>query len=213
MTDWPACEQRLADGIKDIGVDVGRSPQAQLIAYLRELSTWNATYNLTAVRDPLAMVTRHLLDSLAVLDFVSGASVADIGSGPGLPGLVIAITRPRMTITLVESNRKKAAFLRHVRRRLELDNVIVVQERVEAVETDDKFDTVICRAFAAAGECARLAGHLVAPGGRFLLMKGRDPAEELADLPLDFRHVDTVALRVPGLEADRHLAILEPGLI
>ncbi|WP_348764776.1 16S rRNA (guanine(527)-N(7))-methyltransferase RsmG [uncultured Salinisphaera sp.] len=213
MTDWAACEQRLADGIKDIGVDVGRSPQAQLIAYLRELSTWNATYNLTAVRDPLAMVTRHLLDSLAVLDFVSGASVADIGSGPGLPGLVIAITRPRMTITLVESNRKKAAFLRHVRRRLELDNVIVVQERVEAVETDDKFDTVICRAFAAAGECARLAGHLVAPGGRFLLMKGRDPAEELADLPLDFRHVDTVALRVPGLEADRHLAILEPGLI
>ena len=213
MTDWAACEQRLADGIKDIGVDVGRSPQAQLIAYLRELSTWNATYNLTAVRDPLAMVTRHLLDSLAVLDFVSGASVADIGSGPGLPGLVIAITRPRMTITLVESNRKKAAFLRHVRRRLELDNVIVVQERVEAVETDDKFDTVICRAFAAAGECARLAGHLVAPGGRFLLMKGRDPSEELADLPLDFRHVDTVALRVPGLEADRHLAILEPGLI
>ncbi|WP_293626714.1 16S rRNA (guanine(527)-N(7))-methyltransferase RsmG [Salinisphaera sp.] len=213
MTDWPACEQRLAEGIKEIGVDVGRPVQAQLIAYLRELSTWNATYNLTAVRDPLAMVTRHLLDSLAVLDFVSGASVADIGSGPGLPGLVIAIARPRITVTLVESNRKKAAFLRHVRRRLELDNVLVVQERVESVETDDKFDTVICRAFAAAGECARLAGHLVAPGGRFLLMKGRDPAPEMADLPLDFRHVDTVALRVPGLEADRHLAILEPGLI
>jgi 16S rRNA (guanine527-N7)-methyltransferase len=139
--------------------------------------------------------------------------VADIGSGPGLPGLVIAITRPRMAVTVVEANRKKAAFLRHARRRLELDNVTVVQERVESFESTDKFDSVICRAFAAADECARLAGHLIAPGGRFLLMKGRDPAEELVDLPLDFRHVDTVALSVPGLEADRHLAILEPGLI
>ena len=213
MTDWGACERRLATGIETLGIDVGAPAQAQLIAYLRELSTWNATYNLTAVRDPLAMVTRHLLDSLSVLDFVTGASVADIGSGPGLPGLVIAITRPRMAVTVVEANRKKAAFLRHARRRLELDNVTVVQERVESFDSTDKFDSVICRAFAAADECARLAGHLVAPGGRFLLMKGRDPAEELVDLPLDFRHVDTVALSVPGLEADRHLAILEPGLI
>ncbi|ERJ18752.1 Ribosomal RNA small subunit methyltransferase G protein [Salinisphaera shabanensis E1L3A] len=213
MTDWGACERRLAAGIETLGIDVGAPAQAQLIAYLRELSTWNATYNLTAVRDPLAMVTRHLLDSLSVLDFVTGASVADIGSGPGLPGLVIAITRPRMAVTVVEANRKKAAFLRHARRRLELDNVTVVQERVESFESTDKFDSVICRAFAAADECARLAGHLIAPGGRFLLMKGRDPAEELVDLPLDFRHVDTVALSVPGLEADRHLAILEPGLI
>jgi 16S rRNA (guanine527-N7)-methyltransferase len=203
----------LATGIETLGINVGAPAQTQLIAYLRELSTWNATYNLTAVRDPLAMVTRHLLDSLSVLDFVTGASVADIGSGPGLPGLVIAITRPRMAVTVVEANRKKAAFLRHARRRLELDNVTVVQERVESFESTDKFDSVICRAFAAADECARLAGHLIAPGGRFLLMKGRDPAEELIDLPLDFRHVDTVALSVPGLEADRHLAILEPGLI
>ena len=133
MTDWRACEQRLAEGMDALGVDVTAAAQAQLIAYLRELSTWNATYNLTAVRDPLSMVTRHLLDSLSVLDFVTGASVADIGTGPGLPGLVIAIARPRMALTLVESNRKKAAFLRHVRRRLELENVTVVQERVEAV--------------------------------------------------------------------------------
>lgn len=213
MTDWGACEQRLAAGIETLGVDVSAEARDQLIAYLRELSTWNATYNLTAVRDPLAMVTRHLLDSLAVLDFVTGAAVADIGSGPGLPGLVIAIVRPRMAVTVVEANRKKAAFLRHARRRLALDNVNVVQERVESWQAPEKFDCVICRAFAAADECARLAGHLVAPGGRFLLMKGRDPAGELTDLPLDFRHVDTVSLAVPGLEAERHLAILEPGLI
>lgn len=213
MTDWEACDQRLAEGIEALGIDVPQKARAQLIVYLRELSTWNATYNLTAVRDPLAMVTRHLLDSLGVLDFVTGTAVADVGSGAGLPGFVIAIARPRMAVTLIESNGKKAAFMRHARRRLGLDNVTVAQERVESWRPEAKFDSVICRAFAAAGDCARLAGHLVAPGGRFLLMKGRDPAAELADLPLDFRHVDTVALQIPGLDAARHLTILEPGLI
>lgn len=213
MTDWSVCDTRLAEGIADLGVEVSKKAREQMIVYLRELSTWNATYNLTAVRDPQAMVTRHLLDSLAVLDFVTGTAVADVGSGAGLPGFVIAITRPRMAVTLIESNGKKAAFMRHARRRLGLKNVTVAQERVETWQPDSKFDSVVCRAFAAAGDCARLAGHLVAPGGRFLLMKGRDPAAELADLPLDFRHVDTVALQIPGLDAARHLAILEPGLI
>lgn len=213
MTDWSACEEQLATGIEALGVSVSKKARAQLIVYLRELSTWNASYNLTAVRDPLAMVTRHLLDSLATLDFVTGKAVADVGSGAGLPGFVIAIARPRMAVTLVESNGKKAAFMRHACRRLGLKNVTVAQERVESWQPEAKFDCVICRAFAAADECARLAGHLVAPGGRFLLMKGREPATELVDLPLDFRHVDTVALQVPGLEAARHLAILEPGLI
>lgn len=213
MTDWAGCEQRLAAGVEALGVSVPRAAQAQLIAYLKELKTWNETYNLTAVREPQEMVTRHLLDSLAVLDFASGQTLADVGSGPGLPGLVLAIARPELAVTLVEANRKKAAFLRHARRRLGLANVAVVQARVEAFRPETRFDCVICRAFAAAGECARLAGHLIGPGGRFLLMKGRDPGAELADLPLDFRHVDTVALRVPGLDAQRHLAILEPGLI
>ncbi|GAB3673464.1 16S rRNA (guanine(527)-N(7))-methyltransferase RsmG [Salinisphaera aquimarina] len=213
MTDWSACEKRLAAGVDTLGLAVSAKAQAQLIAYLKELVAWNATYNLTAVRDPLAMVTRHLLDSLAVLDFVTGKSVADVGSGPGLPGFVLAIARAGLKVTLVETNGKKAAFLRHVRRRLGLANVEIVQARVEDWQPEARFDCVICRAFAAADECARLCGHLIAPGGRFLLMKGRDPAAELADLPLDFRHVDTVALAVPGLEAQRHLAILEPGLI
>lgn len=213
MTDWATCERRLADGIDRLGVRAGSDVQAQLIAYLKELVAWNATYNLTAVRDPLEMVTRHLLDSLVVLDFVTGKRVVDVGSGPGLPGLVLAIARPGLDVTLVEANGKKAAFLRHVRRRFKLANVEVVQERVEAFRPDQRYDCVICRAFAAADECARLAGHLVAAGGRFLLMKGRDPAAELVNLPPDFRHVDTVALDVPGLDAQRHLAILEPGLI
>lgn len=212
-TDWGACESRLDKGVRALELRVSKNARATLIDYLRELNTWNASYNLTAVRDPEAMVTRHLLDSLAVSPFVAGRSLADVGSGPGLPGIVLAVARPKLAVTLIESNGKKAAFLRHVRRRLSLSNVEVIQKRVEAYTTDTRFDNVICRAFASAGETAQQAGHLIAPGGRVLLMKGRHPAAELDELPLNFRAVDTVTLEVPGLDAQRHLAILEPGLI
>jgi 16S rRNA (guanine527-N7)-methyltransferase len=213
MTDWEGCEQRLAEGMNTLGVAASATARKSLIAYLRELMTWNATYNLTAVRDPESMVTRHVLDSLAVSDFVVGTSLADVGAGAGVPGLVLAIARPRLAVTLIEANRKKCAFLRHARRQLELRNVAVVQARVENFQPPAKFDSVITRAFAAAGETVRVAGHLVAPTGRVILMKGRDPEVEMADLPLDFRHVDTTHITVPGLGAQRHVAILEPGLI
>lgn len=213
MTDWGECAARLDSGVRALGLRVPARARKSLIDYLRELNTWNATYNLTAVRDPAAMVPRHLLDCLAVSPFVTGASLADVGSGAGLPGIVLAIARPKLDVAVIESSRKKAAFLRHVRRRLALANVSVVQQRVAAYKPTPRFDTVICRAFAEAGESTRQAGHLIAPGGRFLLMKGRHPAAELAQLPLDFRAVDTVALDVPGLDGERHLAILEPGLI
>ncbi len=213
ITDWKRCAERLDAGVCALGISVNPQARAAFIDYIKELTTWNATYNLTAVRDPEAMVTRHLLDSLAVCPFVAGANLADVGSGAGLPGLVLAIVRPRLQVAVIESSRKKAAFLRHARRTLALDNVRVVQERVEDYAPEKRFDTVICRAFSSAGQTARAAGHLIAPGGRFLLMKGRNPAAELADLPLDFRAVDTIALKVPGLDAERHLAILEPGLI
>lgn len=213
MTDWQACAQRLAQGIQDMELAIAAPVQVQLMAYLRELTTWNATYNLTAVRDPMAMVTRHLLDCLSIMDFVTGRSLADVGTGAGLPGMALAIARPKLSVTLIESSRKKAAFLRHVRRQLQLDNVEVVQERVENFRPAQRFDCVTSRAFATAGDTARSSGHLVAPGGRFILMKGRDPIAEMDDLPLDYRHVDTVFLQVPGLGAERHIAILEPGLI
>lgn len=213
MIDWGECAARLDEGVRALGARVPKASREVMIDYLRELTTWNATYNLTAVRDPLAMVTRHLLDSLAIMPFVSGASLVDVGSGAGLPGVVLAIARPKLDVTVVEANRKKAAFLRHVRRRLALDNVTVIQQRVEGYAPEARFDIVTCRAFASAAQAASLSGHLIAPGGRVLLMKGRDPSAELADLPLDFQAVDTVTLDVPGLDAERHLAILEPGLI
>ena len=213
MVDWDECAGRLDAGVRALEIKVPKAARALLIDYLRELTTWNATYNLTAVREPLAMVTRHVLDCLAIMPFVSGANLVDVGSGAGLPGVVLAIARPKLAVTMVESSRKKAAFLRHVRRRLALPNVTVVQQRVEKYVPEQRFDIVTCRAFASAAETAQIAGHLIAPGGRVLLMKGRDPAAELAGLPLDFQAVDTVALEVPGLDAERHLAILEPGLI
>lgn len=213
MVDWGECESRLHAGVRALGLRVPKTARTAMIDYLRELTTWNATYNLTAVRDPEAMVPRHLLDCLAVSPFVTGASLADVGSGAGLPGIALAIARPKLDVALIEPNRKKAAFLRHVCRRLPLPNVRVVQQKVEHWKPDGRFDNVICRAFAGAGESTRLAGHLIAPGGRFLLMQGRHPGAELEELPLDFRAVATVVLDVPELDAERHLTILEPGLI
>lgn len=213
MVDWDECAQRLDAGVQTLGITVPPAARALLLDYLRELTTWNATYNLTAVRDPLAMVTRHVLDCLAILPFVSGVNLADVGSGAGLPGIVLALAKPNLDVVMIESSRKKAAFLRHVRRRLPVANITVIQQRVEQYTPPERFDIVTCRAFASAADTAQLAGHLIAPGGRVLLMKGRDPSAELAALPLDFQAVDTVALTVPGLDAQRHLAILEPGLI
>lgn len=213
MVDWDECAQRLDAGVRALDIKVAPASRALMIDYLRELTTWNATYNLTAVREPLAMVTRHVLDCLSILPFVSGANLADVGSGAGLPGVVLALARPNLDVVVIEASRKKAAFLRHIRRRLPLPNMTVIQQRVEAYVPAGRFDIVTCRAFASAADTAQLAGHLIAPGGRVLLMKGRDPAAELAELPLDFQAVDTVTLAVPGLDAQRHLAILEPGLI
>lgn len=213
VVDWDVCLEQLTKGARALDIRLAPDARAAMIDYLKMLEVWNATHNLTAVRDPHAMVTRHLLDSLAILKFVSGTRLADVGSGPGLPGLVLALARPKLQVTLIESNGKKAAFLRHVRRRLELTNVTVVQQRVESWSPDERFDRVVCRAFAAACESVRLCGHLLALNGQLLLMKGRDPGAELADLPPDFRIVNNRALQVPGLDAERHLAILEPGLI
>ncbi|WP_423822428.1 16S rRNA (guanine(527)-N(7))-methyltransferase RsmG [Salinisphaera sp. SPP-AMP-43] len=212
MTDWDACSERLAAGMDALGLSSAAEVRERLIAYLHELTTWNATYNLTAVREPEAMVTRHLLDCLAVSDLVTGTNVVDVGTGPGLPGLVLAIIRPQLAVTLVESNRKKATFLRHARRQLGLDNAEVVQSRVEAYTPAKRFDCVTTRAFATAADTLRGAGHLVAPSGRVVLMKGRDPAAEMADLPRGFYHVETRPVSVPGLDAERHVVILAPEL-
>lgn len=211
--DWDACLAELTAGARALGVRSSQAARAAMIDYLRHLESWSGTYNLTAVRQPEAMVVRHLLDSLAAAPYLQGGTFADVGSGAGLPGIPLALARPKKTAALVESSGKKAAFMRHVARALPVDNMGVVQARSEDHRPAQGYASVICRAFASVPQTLYLAGHLCAPGGRLVLMKGRDPSAELADLPEGFRVRDVTAVSVPGLEAERHIAVLEPGLI
>ena len=199
-------QRQLDDGIAALGQELPAAARARLIDYLELLLRWNAAYNLTAVRDPRDMVTRHLLDSLAVAPYVRGVTLADIGSGAGLPGLVLAIAAPRRRVTLIDTNGKKCRFQREVVRVLGLDNVDVVHARVGDLE--GSYDCVVARAFATLADMLALGGHLLAPDGRWLAMKGRRPDDELERLPPGFRLEGEHALKVPGLDAERHLLVL-----
>jgi len=206
MTDRAALQARLEQGIAVLGLALPDNAVPRLLDYLELLLRWNATYNLTAVRDPSGMVTRHLLDSLAILPYVSGTTLADLGTGPGLPGIVLAIAAPGRAITLVDSNGKKVRFLREAIRSLKLEGVQAVQSRVEDV--DGSFDCITARAFATLADMLGWGGHLLAPGGRWLAMKGRRPDDELVDLPAGFALDAMHLLAVPGLEGERHLAVI-----
>lgn len=211
--DWEGCLKRLTAGARSLKVRTSPEARATMIDYLKHLESWNSSYNLTAVRDPADMVVRHLLDSLAAAPYIHGETVADIGTGPGLPGIPLALAQPTKKFTLVESNGKKAAFLRHVVRTLALPNVVVVQERSDDFQPKTAFDTVICRALAEAALALKMGGHLCAPSGRFVLMKGRDPATELEASLGAFRVVEVANIAVPELDAQRHIVVLEPGLL
>lgn len=177
---------------------------ARLLDYLALLQRWNATYNLTAIRDPAEMVSKHLLDSLAIAPYVDG-TVADIGSGAGLPGIPLALARPQLHMTLVESNGKKARFLREALRVLGIDNARVAESRVEALGEPGQYNYLLARAFSSLADFVRVGAHLLKPGGRLLAMKGAIPQDEIVALPKDWRLAATHALHVPGLGAQRHL--------
>ena len=180
-----------------------------LLAYLDLLARWNRTYNLTAVRDPREMVSRHLLDSLAMEPFLDGIdSLADLGTGPGLPGIPLAIARPGLRVTLVEANGKKARFLREAVRTLGLANAEVAESRIEALDRPGTFDAITARALATLPQILEFGGHLLAPGGKLLAMKGARPDEEIAALPRGWRLETLHRLTVPGLDGERHLAVV-----
>ncbi len=177
-----------------------------LLDYLALLARWNATYNLTAIRDPREMLAKHLLDSLAMQPFVRGiATLADLGTGPGLPGIPLAIATPGLQVTLVESNGKKARFLREAVRQLRLGNVQVAESRIEAFRPQAAFDAITARALATLPLILELGGHLLGADGRLLAMKGVVPEDEIAALPAGWRVGAVHPLRVPGLAAERHL--------
>jgi 16S rRNA (guanine527-N7)-methyltransferase len=201
-------EAQLREGAAALGLPLGEPVHRKLLDYLALLAKWNRVYNLTAVREESAMVAQHLLDSLAVLPHLPQGRLADVGSGGGLPGIPLAIAQPRREVVLIESNHKKAAFLEQARIELALGNLSVVNERVEACVPAEPFAVVISRAFSDLAEFARLAAHLLAPQGVLAAMKGVYPHEELAQLPPGVRLDRVVALRVPGLDAGRHLVFL-----
>jgi 16S rRNA (guanine527-N7)-methyltransferase len=201
--------EKLEQGLAALAVPLPPEASERLLAYITLLHKWNRVYNLTAIRAPQQMLSHHLLDSLAVLPCLPSAkSIADIGTGPGLPGIPLAVARPETAVALVESNHKKATFLTQAKLELKLDNVQVICERVEAFQPPEKFGVVISRAFSDLAEFVGLARHLCAPGGVLAAMKGLYPHEELAALPGDVTVEKVFPVKVPGLEAERHLVLI-----
>lgn len=202
----------LERGVEQLALGLPASAREQLLQYVALLAKWNRIYNLTAIRDPLGMVSHHLLDSLAVLPHLplgASACIADAGSGAGLPGIPLALARPQWHVALIEANQKKAAFLRQARIELELANVEVHEGRVEAWQPPDRFGLVISRAFTRLADFVATCRHLVAPRGMLAAMKGKHPQAELGDLPPDVQCNAVIALDVPFLKSERHLVLCE----
>ena len=203
-------EAKLAEGLSAMGLSLSAATQARLIAYVKLIEKWNRVHNLTAVREPDQMVVLHLLDSLTVLPHLTGAtSLLDVGTGAGLPGIPLAIARPELRITLLDSNHKKTTFLTQAKAELALANIDIVSERVESWQPEKKFDVVVSRAFSELSDFVVQARHLVAPGGVMLAMKGVYPFDEIARVPATHRVENVLELNVPTLDAKRHLVFLK----
>ena len=198
----------LRAGSTELGVPLDERQVRQLTTLLGELAQWNERFNLTAIRDPLDAVRKHLLDSLTVQPWLHGQRIADVGTGAGFPGLPLAVVNPGRQFALIESTGKKARFVESAASRLGLANVEVVNARAESFDPRLPFDSVVCRAVGKLADFVRVAGHLCAPGGRLLAMKGQYPREELDDLPRGWRAVGIHPVAVPGLDAERHIVEL-----
>lgn len=201
----------LQRGLDALELPLADATQRRMLAFLDLLARWNHAYNLTAVRDPGEMVTRHLLDSLSALPALHGACVLDIGTGAGLPGIPLALARPDLDFTLLDGNAKKIRFVTQACLEIPVPNAHPVHDRAEKYAAARKFDTLITRAVGSVADFLRQAAHLCAPGGRFVVMKGELPMHEISTLPAGFRIAATTAVRVPGLDATRHLIIIEPA--
>lgn len=204
--------RQLAQGLGTMGLDLPVEQREKLLAYLALLYKWNRTYSLTALKELDKAVSHHLLDSLAILPFVPPGSLLDVGSGGGMPGIPLAIVRPELRVTLLDSNSKKAAFLQQAAIELGLPNISVHGGRVEQYHPADGFAAITSRAFAELADFVVLSRHLLAPGGVWLAMKGVWPHDEIARLPADV-HVEAVhSLDVPGIDGERHLVVMRPKI-
>jgi len=200
----------LAAGARDLRVALTSAQADALLKLVDELELGNAQFNLTAIRDRLGMLRKHVLDSLSLEPYLRGDRIADVGTGAGFPGLPLAIVNPQRRFTLIEATGKKARFAERTAQQLRCDNVQVVNSRAESYRPFELFDTVTARALSSLADFAAYAGHLCAPGGRLLAMKGKRPDEEISALPKSFRVLAVHRLRVPGLDDERHLVELSP---
>jgi 16S rRNA (guanine527-N7)-methyltransferase len=203
---------QLAAGIAEMRLDVSAEAQQKLLAYLALLQKWNKVYNLTAVRDSSEMVKLHLLDSLSVLPYIKVKNLLDVGSGAGLPGIVLAISLPSLQVTTIDTVQKKAIFMRQVKGELGLNNLQVVHARVENFKPVEKFEAIISRAFSELALFVKLTKNLLAQNGQWLAMKGQMPNHELDTVELESLNIKVhkiIPLTVAGLDAERHLVVLE----
>jgi 16S rRNA (guanine527-N7)-methyltransferase len=199
----------LERGLSELGSDAGGDQRERLLRFLELLRKWNRVYSLTAIEDPCEGVRLHLLDSLSIASFLHGRRVLDVGTGPGLPGIPLAIVQPERRFVLLDCNAKKIRFVRQAVIELGLANVVPVQARIESFTDAEGFDCVLARAYGSLAEIWTGAAPLLRTGGTVLALKGRRPEAELGDLPAGVA-VGIHRLRVPGVEAERHLAELKP---
>lgn len=204
---------KLSRLLADAGISLTDHQKTLLVAYVDMLHKWNKAYNLTSVRDPNEMLVRHILDSIVVAPYLQGQRFIDVGTGPGLPGIPLAIVLPDAHFTLLDSMGKRVRFLRQVQHELKLENITPVQSRVEAYPSEPSFDGVISRAFASLNDMVSWCHHLPGEKGRFYALKGQLPGDEIASLPDNFSVESVEKLRVPQLEGERHLVIIKSNKV
>ena len=198
----------LSEALRAMDMNLDAHQQECLLDYLALIGKWNRTYNLTAIHEPERMLTHHLLDSLAILPMVAAGPLLDVGSGAGLPGIPLAVARPDLKVTLLDSSQKRCGFMQQAAIELKLGNVTVVHARAEDYRPAEKFPQIVSRAFSDLSEFVKVTRHLLAEGGEWLAMKGLYPDEEIALLK-GARVKSHARLQIPGLDADRHLIIME----
>lgn len=203
-----ALQDKLAEGLAALPLELNAHVQNRLVDFLHLLVKWNRAYNLTAVRQPEQMVTRHLLDSLVIGPYLQGPRVLDVGTGAGLPGIPLALAYPDLHFTLLDSNGKKIRFVTQAVAELGLTNVDVVQSRIEAFQPTRRFDTITARAYASIDDLVSQTTRLLADGGQYLIMKGVYPVAEVEAMPTGYQLEATHPLKVPKLDAERHLLIV-----
>ncbi|HEX3949248.1 MAG TPA: 16S rRNA (guanine(527)-N(7))-methyltransferase RsmG [Steroidobacteraceae bacterium] len=198
----------LATGASELGIDLAPARAEILLTLVDALEQGNAQFNLTAIRDRPGMLRKHVLDSMSLQPYLRGGRIADVGTGAGFPGLVLAVVDPERRFTLIEATGKKARFVEQTAQRIGCGNVQVVNSRAESYRPSELFDTVVARALSSLADFVAYAGHLCAPGGRLLAMKGKRPDAEISALPKSFRVRAVHRLSVPGLADERHLVEL-----